>query len=906
MTDTPSTEPGPQGKDEHVMWHVLGSLIWRRFRNPVMLLIMVGLLWVLAGIRGINLNALGAPFLFWHEDWVIQLVSLIWLGFFIEEWVYVAFLLDTDPANPNPSTLYFQEVEDKRLKTKSELIQAARVNTLACCILLCLAFSLAAVVFRMQVDLPNSVRPFWVFCQLFLGVWFGLVIRMLLMDVILPKLSPKAIDYIDEQILRVDDLEAQITTLGAAKTNREIAEQHQKSIANMYASLADFHRMAALKQLAVVAGGLLLCFLHWLPWTKPVFDQFRIFQSVAAYASILLTFFVGFYGFLIFHRRRPWYERFVSVIVLLVVASISLSMVLGRSLHLSDPIRGLDAVADGTDFKQIPSAEALSKLAEVAAQQQSLVSAGSSPYQISVEAAAGTLTDRPALNAWKNRLAPYWKNGKPPLVVVANSGGGIKAQVWSTVALTAIEHTLEAEPNGQRFANHVRLVTGTSGGMVGACYWVATVPPRDEGDTWSQSPASSAAQHWSYQAADPDRSAAHPLPREVMVETMSKNALSRVARHMFFDDFVRFPISALLGFATQRRPFHGRGVSLETTWEQFTAVPETPSIQPMGQPFRDLAEGEMQGWRPSLALAPCVAEDGRRLLISNLPIEYILLSDLGKKYQHPTAGRDGEENDGEENPDDTVSPPSFLSSKRWSVAGYSARLLNPNHQMRVSTAARLSANFPVIVDSPSIPNLTEGFRVMDAGYIDNYGLMVAARWLQFNSQWLRENTSGVLFIQLSSSHLERQDALAKSASAVPEVGGFIGASFNKTLHHQDMAISQVARALKMTSTEPVDDFFQFISLEYEGPASLSWYLTSAEKYSLLYPFMEAKPDAFKSELFSDQFQQRVLTDGQATFDETEAASVERLRGSRGTIKAELQTISEWWKRRVARQQPNAR
>ena len=64
---------------------------------------------------------------------------------------------------------------------------------------------------------------------------------------------------------------------------------------------------------------------------------------------------------------------------------------------------------------------------------------------------------------------------KPKLAVVCVSGGGVRAAVWAAV-LTRLE---EAYAN---FPYHVRLVTGASGGMVGAAYYVATLnDPLDSG-----------------------------------------------------------------------------------------------------------------------------------------------------------------------------------------------------------------------------------------------------------------------------------------------------------------------------------------------------------------------------------------------------------------------------------------
>src|SRR5262249_35447970 len=56
---------------------------------------------------------------------------------------------------------------------------------------------------------------------------------------------------------------------------------------------------------------------------------------------------------------------------------------------------------------------------------------------------------------------------KPKVYVVAASGGGIRAAYWTAGVLNALE---QAHPG---FFYHVRLITGASGGMVGASHFVS-------------------------------------------------------------------------------------------------------------------------------------------------------------------------------------------------------------------------------------------------------------------------------------------------------------------------------------------------------------------------------------------------------------------------------------------------
>lgn len=905
-----------------VIWHAMGSLLWKRFRNPMMLLILVALFLVMAGLRGFNLNGMGAPFLFWHEDLLVQFAALASLGFFLEEWVYIAFLLDTDPANPNPSVVYFRNPAERRLRTKEELIRAVQVNTIGCTLLLCAVFTVAGIIFQWNLALPNELS-YLVSFEIFAGVFIAIFIRVFLMRKVLPNLPSNLKDVLDHRMIKVDDFDTSGFGMGRSEIDSESAQQErQKYDQNVRESLLDFHRLAALKQTCVFAAIGLLCVLHWIPWTKALVFGRLMPSSVAAYACIALTVFTGLYGFLIFHRRRVLFESIVFVCTIVAFLPVIYSQIAGHNLHLAQPIRGM-AETDDSEVRDTAqrSVDAIEELIAVAKYQQDELAKGSSPA--SPENSARS--DRFVLENWKNLLGPRWRSGKPPLIVVANSGGGIKAQVWSTVALTAIEHVLSKEPHGNYFPNHVRLVTGTSGGMVGACYWVATVPPIVAQQQWRLDESPNDVIHWAYNGSQLSQRGATPLPREVMVEHMSADALSSVARHLFFDDFLGFPCNALrsslsLFSLPRKRLLDARGVALERAWEDVTAVTGEAPIQPMGQKFRDLAFGEELGWRPSLALAPTVAEDGRRLLISNLPMEYVLVSDMGKAQGKVTMARAIEQKDaapsaGSETTSRTPSYTSTNNRRRHSVCGYSVRLMNPQHQIRVSTAARLSANFPLIVDSPAIPLLKEGFRVMDAGYIDNYGLLVATQWIKHNRQWLRENTCGVMLIQLSSSHLEREDTLASEAVALPEVAGFINASFNKTLHREDIAIADLVREFNRTETESESEkpssesdespsnFFQFVSIEYEGPASLSWYLTSAEKYSLLAPFLPTQ--AFCSENFSPNFCKSVFDQGKNVFESKKNAAqpdstVQRLAQSQVTVQASLDLITEWWRTRAKR------
>lgn len=180
-----------------------------------------------------------------------------------------------------------------------------------------------------------------------------------------------------------------------------------------------------------------------------------------------------------------------------------------------------------------------------------------------VPAPLDLLDDTAALNAWKNEL----NETRPPLVVVATSGGALRAGLWTVNVLGGLE---KRQPG---FLRHVRLVTGASGGMVGAGFLVSALNARGR-----------------------STAALEPTWFTQIEEELAKDALTPIT-------------SALI------LPRTDRGTALEDVWEK--------NAPRLGRPFRDLLAGEKAGWLPSLVYAPVLVEDGRRLFVSNLQLDTV-------------------------------------------------------------------------------------------------------------------------------------------------------------------------------------------------------------------------------------------------------------------------------------------
>jgi Patatin-like phospholipase len=175
------------------------------------------------------------------------------------------------------------------------------------------------------------------------------------------------------------------------------------------------------------------------------------------------------------------------------------------------------------------------------------------------------------LNAWKDNLGV----DRPKLVIVAVTGGAYRSGFWTAAVLDELDRRSRTDPDLKGLTDHIRLMTGASGGMVGASYFVAL---RGQPST--------------------------DLVDRMMAET-NRDSLSPVIQQLVQRDIplIFHPI------AYQKVD---RGVVLEDQWKTLAI------------PFIHLYEEEKRGQRPSLIVSPMVIESGERMLISNLDLRHLV------------------------------------------------------------------------------------------------------------------------------------------------------------------------------------------------------------------------------------------------------------------------------------------
>jgi hypothetical protein len=430
------------------------------------------------------------------------------------------------------------------------------------------------------------------------------------------------------------------------------------------------------------------------------------------------------------------------------------------------------------------------------------------------------------LDSWRKNLAKT-EQGKPRLAVLAVTGGANRSAYWVNVALARIERELkgpDAAKGGSRFPSHLRLITGASGGMVGASQYVATLDPQGRHVAWNDDENGV----WTIAPGTDGNAVLVDLPRKYD-PVAQVDYLTPVVNRLVFCDLplAAWPIRSYTG---------DRGECLEDCFNGNT--------HEMEQPFDRLRPGEAAGWRPSMVFSPMLVEDGRRLLISNLPLGYLadssgalLLGDASQASGKPNVRRSQYAKG--------ANTPVWKDVYARSAVELFRLFPDAAARFKLCTAARMSATFPYISPAVELPT-DPPRRVVDAGYFDNYGIDVAAGWIGSHSTWLKANTSGVILIQLrdaQSSTSRRQLVDPREATEsllarrwhssfhwmVSPVDAATTAYFAVPSFRNDEHLQSLDRMFNGDPPKPsVRPFFATVVFERPGEMAMNWDLEQGQ------------------------------------------------------------------------------
>ncbi len=379
------------------------------------------------------------------------------------------------------------------------------------------------------------------------------------------------------------------------------------------------------------------------------------------------------------------------------------------------------------------------------------------------------------LNNWRAKFSK-----KPKMVFLCVSGGGKRAAVWT---LNALQYC-DSLSKGKLMENSV-LITGASGGLIGASYFRELVLRKKLGE-----------------AIDP-YGAIHR--KKISSDNLNPLIFSLLANDLFVG-FTKFQYA---GINYER----DRAFTFENQLNEITSGL-------MDRPITDYARYEKQALIPLAILTPTVINDGRKLYIASRPVSFMNYEIL--------------KNDG------------YGDSK---ISGIDFQRFFHDQgapQLRFLSALRMSATFPYITPNTTLPT-QPSIQIMDAGISDNFGLSDAVRFLFAFKEWVNENTSGVVFVSIRDSPKLRDITQATGSTIIDDLTQPISSVYNNFENFQDISSDLLIGEAHSWLHSPiyrVDIQYQaenYVPIlqdmdsirQNNARASLSWRLTTREKEGII-------------------------------------------------------------------------
>jgi hypothetical protein len=374
------------------------------------------------------------------------------------------------------------------------------------------------------------------------------------------------------------------------------------------------------------------------------------------------------------------------------------------------------------------------------------------------------------LENWKKKASKTSSREKPKMVIYCVSGGGLKAAVWAMQVMQKTDSLTQG-----RLMNQTALITGASGGMLGAAYLREAYLRKARGE-------------------------AIDLYDQLYIDNISQDLLNSITFTIVSNDlflpWTNFEIEGQVykkdrGYIFEKQLNENIDNAFLKTLKEYRAVEEEALI-------------------PMLFITPSIVNDGRRMIISPHGVSYMTVSPIGVEKR------------------ELLEIDAVDFRKMFAEQGAD--------QLLFSTALRMNATYPYILPNVYLPS-TPGIEVMDAGFRDNFGITSATRFIHVFKDWIEENTSGVVLVQISS--LDKIEEIYSS-----DEGGILETILNPLgIATQIMNLQDYEHDTSLGFIYDIlgKDKFNIVRFIYNPGkenerASLTFHLTKREKKNILNSF----------------------------------------------------------------------
>ena len=480
-----------------------------------------------------------------------------------------------------------------------------------------------------------------------------------------------------------------------------------------------------------------------------VFRELPVFQLPAAASVVLfMTIFVMFTG-----AFSYWFRGWATSIVIVIFLVLNFVVKQGyfqRSYYAF----GLDYSREAADYNL-----------------QNLQ--GMNSYENYLEDKSAT---RKVLDNWRSKFP---RHQKPKIVFMSVSGGGLRSALWTMNVLQATDSLTRG-----KLMDHTFLITGASGGIIGASYFRELLLQKAQGQPVDLS--------------DPE-----------YIESISNDNLNPVIFSLLVNDL--FISNQKFNYGDFDYP-KDRGYAFEEQLNKNTGGF-------LDKPLKAYEQAERDALIPMLIMAPTIINDGRKLYISTQSVSYMNSGD-----------------------------PEVNGEEEIRVKGVDFLRLFAEHgadSIRYLSALRMSATFPYITPNITLPS-EPPIQIMDAGITDNFGVSDAVRFAFVFRDWILDNTSGVVFLSIRDSEKQGPVSSNTNLSLLEKLGSPISAIYNNFENIQDInndirieyATTWFRENVEMVTFEYVprynnQDEWDFEENPENERASLNWRLTSKEKQNII-------------------------------------------------------------------------
>lgn len=366
------------------------------------------------------------------------------------------------------------------------------------------------------------------------------------------------------------------------------------------------------------------------------------------------------------------------------------------------------------------------------------------------------------LNRWKAKQ----HEEKPVMFLINCSGGGNRSATFTMNVLQRLDSI-----SGGRLMQKTFLMTGSSGGMLGASY---------------------------FRELDRERSAGKAInPRDPKYV----NDISGDLLNALFTSFVARDLAspAQKFYVGDYAYIKDRGYAFEQKLNQNTRGM-------LNKRLIDLYEDEKQARIPLMIFNSVITRDGRKLIISTQPLSFLM---------RPVV--------------DTT----MMAEMDPDAVDYQSLFARQNPlNLRLLTALRMNATFPYVLPNVWLPTKPV-VDVMDAGLRDNYGQESSVRFVQVFEKWIKENTSGIVFLQIRDRKTGGWEAPFESEDITELVTRpllLLQYNWYKMQEYNQNDLLSLSQELMGPYMKKIS--FQYIPANEDEAAALNFHLTRVEKLNI--------------------------------------------------------------------------